>query len=164
MNSLRIARVVPVVLILGGVACTPPQMLVYSAGFSFSKYDFLVFGKPLPGQSTALYGMDVEVANLMARYNMKIIGDKEFASMRSEDKDRTLFVRFAISSYSPRYNLITLSFDDAQTDKTVASLTSQAKGNLFKPKDRTKALEAVSKPLIQALTNEKGLKVTNENK
>jgi len=160
MNRIRISLLSALPLLISGVSCTPPQAMVYSAGFSFSKYDFLVFGKPESGQTTALYGLDVEVANMMARYNMTVIGDKEYPAMKPEEKAKTLFVRFAISTFNKKENLITISFDDAITGKTVANLTSQAKGNLFNPSDRTKALELVSKPLSEALTNEKGLKVS----
>ncbi len=162
MNRSRFLPLSGLTLLAAGVSCTPPQAMVYSAGFSFSKYDFLVFGKPVDGQTTALYGMDVEIANMMARYNMTIVGDKEFAGMKPEEKTKTLFVRFAISTFDKKQNLITISFDDAVSGKTVANLTSQAEGNLFKPSDRTKALELVSKPLSEALTNEKGLKVTTK--
>ena len=161
MNRNRLLPLLAISLFVAGVGCTPPQAMVYSAGFSFSKYDFLVFGKPVDGQTTALYGLDVEVTNMMARYNMTVVGNKEAEGMKPEEKAKTLFVRFAISTFNKKENLITISFDDAVTGKTVASLTSQAKGNLFNPKDRTKALELVSKPLSDALTNEKGLKITN---
>ena len=162
MNRSRLLPFVAIPLLFASMSCTPPTAMVYSAGFSFSKYDFLVFGKPEGGQTTALFGLDVEVANLMARYNMTIIGDKEFLGMKSEDKAKTLFVRFALSTFNKKENLITISFDDAISGKTVANLTSQAKGNLFKPSDRTAALEVVSKPLSEALTNEKGLQVTTK--
>lgn len=161
MNRNRVLTLVGLPALLAGVSCTPPQTMVYSAGFSFSKYDFLVFGKSEGGQTTALYGLDVEVANMMARYNMTIVGDKEFAGSKPEDKSRTLFVRFAISTFNKKENLITISFDDTVSGKTVANITSQAKGNLFNPKDRTNALEIVSQPLSEALTREKGQKVLN---
>ena len=159
MNRNILLPTAALTLVLASVGCTPPTSMVYSAGFSFSKYDFLVFSKPSGGQTTALYGMDVEVANLMARYNMKIVGDREFTTLSQADKDKTLIVRFAISTFNKSENLITISFDDAISGKTVANLTTQAKGNLFKPADRTNALEIVSKPLTEALSNEKGLQV-----
>ena len=160
MNRKQLVPTIVLSLLVGGVSCAPPSMLVYSAGFTFSKYDYLVFGKSAEGQSTALYGMDVEVANLMARYNMKIIGDKEYPSMSHEDQAKTLFVRFAVANYNKKISLITISFDDAVSGKTAANVTSQAKGNLIDPSDRAKALETVSRPLIEALTHEKGLKVS----
>lgn len=161
MLQRRYLTLLAVPVLIAGVGCTPPQIMVYSAGFSFSKYDYLVFAKPAQGTTTALYGLDVEVANLMARYNMTIIGDKEFPGLKPEDKERTLFVRFAVTSSSKKINLITVSFDDAISGKTVANVTSQSDGDLFQPKYRTRALERVSQPLSEALTREKGLKVTS---
>lgn len=160
MNKAGFLSLIALPIIIVTTGCTPPQLMVYSAGFSFSKYDSLVFGKPLLGQTTALYGIDIEIANLMARYNMTIVGDKEYSDLKADEKLKTLFVRFAISTFSKKENLITISFDDAVTGKTVASVTSQAKGNLYNTSDRTNALERVSKPLSEALTHEKGLKVT----
>jgi len=146
-------------VLLAGASCSQPSVLVYSAGFSFSKYDFLVFAKPIDGQTTALYGMDVEIANLMARYNMKIIGDKELPNLSLDAKAKTLFVRGAISTFNKTKNVITISFDDAITGKTVANVTASSAGNLYKPNDRNNALEAVTQPLIEALSREKGLAV-----
>jgi hypothetical protein len=162
MTPKRFLPLAAIPLLLASVSCTPPTALVYSAGFSFSRYDFLVFGKSLPGQTTALYGMDLEIANMMARYNMKIVGDKEYEKLSPDDKTRTLIVRGGISTYNNKSNLITISFDDAVSGKTVANLTAQAKGDLYNPKYRTKALELVSKPLAEALSREKGLKIINE--
>ena len=165
MNRNRLLSLAAFSLLVGSVSCTPPQTSVYSAGFSFSKYDFCVFEKPGTGTTTALFGLDVEVANLMARYNMTIIGDKEQPGQKAEDKARTLFVRFALQTFNGgKGNLITISFDDAVSGKTVASITSQAKGSLFEPKNRTKALEAVSLPLSDALTREKGLTIQKSKK
>ena len=159
LNKLAMASVT-VSAALVTIACQSPQVMTYSAGFSFSKYDFLVVGKPIPGQTTALYGMDIEVANLMARHNMKILGDKEYVDLKPEDKLKTLFVRFSLTTFNTKKNLIAVSFDDAITNKTVANLTAQAKGDMYDPKVRLEALETVSQPLSQALKREKGLTVS----
>ena len=53
-----------VVLLLA--ACTAPSMLVYSSGFTFSNYEYVVIAKPDGrGTSSSLYGTDVELANLL---------------------------------------------------------------------------------------------------
>lgn len=159
--AYRLALCLTGVLVLGGVSCTPPHRMVYSAGFSFSKYDYLVVAKPATGTNTSMYGMDIEIANLLARYNMKIVGDKEFPALSDADKKRTLFTRFAVVSNSKKDNLITVSFDDAVSGITVASLTSRAKGDMFDVSDRNKAMESISTPLIDAIAREKGMSVTD---
>jgi len=56
--------------------------------------------------------------------------------------------------------MITISFDDANSGKTVATLTAESDGDLLDPDDRSKTLTGLTKPLAEALTREKGLKVT----
>ena len=163
MNTSRLMPIVAMPFLFASLNCKHPALnfMVYSAGFSFARYDFLVFGKPEGEQSATLYGMDVETANLMARYNMTIVGGKEFAALPSENKAKTLFVRYAVSTFNKDKNIITISFDDAISGKTVASLTSESDGDLLDPDDRAKALAGLTQPLADALTREKGLRVTS---
>jgi len=150
-----------VITILG---CATPNRLVYSSGFSFANYDYLVIartaGKDAP---TALYGMDVEFANLMSRYNMKVIGDKEYEKLPPELQKRTLDARMSVTASNKRI-LFAVSFDDAVTGKTEASITAFAKGNIFDVDARTKAFESVSDTIIKALQQDKGLRITDEKK
>jgi hypothetical protein len=142
---------------LGG--CSSPNRLVYSSGFTFADYDYIIINKPdSPATSTSLYGMDVEIANLLAKYNMNVIGDKEFLISSTDNKKRTLIARMAISASDKRI-VMTVSFDDAVTGRTRSSVTSGAKGDIFDGSDRNEALEAVSKLLVDALRTDKGLKI-----
>ncbi|MEI7534857.1 MAG: hypothetical protein WCK57_10860 [Verrucomicrobiae bacterium] len=141
---------------------TPPSRLVYSNGFSFSNYDYLVVAKSEGRDtSTALYGMDIEFANLMSRYNMKIIGDKEYEKLPPETQKRALDARMSVTASNGQI-LFSVSFDDAVTGRTVSSITTQAHGNIFDVYDRTKAFEAVSDTIIKALKQDKGLKITDQ--
>lgn len=116
-------------------------------------------GKPEEKTAPSLYGMDIELANMLTRYNMKIIGDKEYQTLTPSQKDRTLLARMSLVATSKKENLISISFDDAVSGKTVASVTAKAKGDMFDVSDRTKAMESVSDALIQALQRDKGLSV-----
>ncbi len=110
---------------------------------------------------TALYGMDVELANLMSRYDMKIIGDKEYETLAQDQKQQTLFARMSLISSDKNDNLISIAFDDGVSGKTVASLTSRARGDMFDSSDRTRAFERVSNELLEAIKRDKGLSVTD---
>src|ERR1700681_952665 len=100
-------------LALTMTACATTNMLVYSSGFSFANYDYVVIAKP-DGRdtSTSLYGMDVEFANLMSRYNMKVIGNKEVDKLGPEVQKRTLDARMSMSASNKRIQF-SVSFDDA---------------------------------------------------
>jgi hypothetical protein len=151
------ALVVATILIAGCAS----QRLVYSNGFSFANYDFLVVGKPGgDNPSTTLYGMDIEFANVMSRYNMKVIGDREFAEFPPEMKKRTLFARMSMSA-GDKHIQLTVSFDDAVTNKTVSSITSENRGNIFDNGDRDKVFASATKVITNALQHEKGLTVTD---
>jgi hypothetical protein len=145
-------------------ACATPNRLVYSSGFSFANYDYIIIGKP-DGQATAtsLYGMDVEFANLLSKYNMNVIGDKEFASMSAEKQKRTLVTRMSVSASDNRI-VFTVSFDDAATGRTGSSVTGSAKGDIFDGDDRGEAFESVSSTVVKALQKDKGLQITDEKK
>lgn len=152
-------------LVIGVVAlfgCSETYRLVYSNGFSFRNYDYIVVSKPdANATSTTLYGLDIEFANMMSRYNMNIVGDREYQGLSKEKQARTLLARLSLISTGSNANLISVSLDDGPSGKTVASITAKAKGDMFSAKDRTKALEAVSKALIQSLERDKGLTVTD---
>jgi hypothetical protein len=135
-------------------------MLVYSSGFSFANYDYVVIGQS-DGRdtNTSLYGMDVEFANMMSRYNMKVIGNKEFAQLPAEVQKRTLFARMSVSASNKRI-LLAVSFDDALTGRTGSSITTYTKGNIFKADKREEAFQSASDTIVSALQRDKGLQIT----
>ena len=145
-------------------ACSTPNRLVYSSGFSFANYDYLVVSKP-DGRdtSTSLYGMDVDFANLMTRYNFRVLGDREFEQMTTEQKKRTLIARISMSSASSRI-MLTVSFDDAVTGKTGSSITTFTKGDIFKTKYSDQVFESASVTIIQALQADKGIVIKDDKK
>lgn len=143
-------------------ACSTPNRLVYSSGFSFANYDYVVIGKPDgPNTNTSLYGMDVEFANLMGRYNFKVVGDKEYEKLPGDAQKRTLFARMAISAGGKRITL-SVSFDDAVTGRTGSSITTFQKGDVFDVKARTKVFEVASETIIKALQQDKGLIIRDD--
>lgn len=144
-------------LAFAGCASSPNRM-VYSSGFSFANYDYAIVGKTDGGTTTALYGTDVEFANLLSRYNIKIVGDKEFASLPREAQARTMFARVSISA-SGKLITLSVSFDDAVTGKTGANFTTLSKGKIFDGKARGKAFEDAARMVTKALEQDKSLMV-----
>lgn len=149
---------------LMATACSTPNRLVYSSGFSFANYDYIVIAKPdANGTSTSLYGMDVEFANLMSRYNFKVIGDKEIVDMSPDQKKRALFARISMAAAQKRITL-TVSFDDVVTGRTGSSITTYTKGDIFKTKYRDEVFESASVTIISALERDKGLVIREDKK
>jgi hypothetical protein len=150
------------VLVIALSSCATPSTLVYSSGFSFGNYDYVVVSKPDGDHSsTALYGMDVEFANLMSRYDMKVIGDKELATMPPAEQRRALFARMSLSASNKRI-LLSVSFDDVVTGKTESSITTYTKGNLFDVDARTKAFQNASDLIVEAMQKDRGLQITQQ--
>jgi hypothetical protein len=143
--------------------CHTDSMLVYSSGFSFSRYEYVVVAKP-DAQVTgaALYGMDVELANLLTRYNMKVIGNKEYESLSTDDKGKTLFARMSLSASKNKMD-VTVSFDDMVTGRTGASVTTYADGDIFDTDSRTQAFNDAAKAIINAFQHDKGLKISDSD-
>ena len=146
------------------VGCATPNRIVYSSGFSFANYDFIMITKPDPqSTTTALYGMDVEVANLMSGYNIRVVGDKEYEKLPNETQKRTLIARIAMTTGGKKI-MLTASFDDAVSGKTGASITTYTDGDIFDPKARTEVFEKASETIVKALQQDKGLVITNGKK
>ena len=165
VQSKIIASLALVLLAVGLEGCrTPPNRLVYSSGFSFANYDFLVIGEP-DGKvtSTTLYGMDIEFGNLMSRYNMKVVGNKEYETLPLDKQRRTLFVRLSIVATGNDI-LMSVSFDDAVTGRTCSSITGRSSGDIFNIKERTRAFEILSRTITKALVTEKHLTVAQERR
>jgi hypothetical protein len=149
-------------LAIGITACATPNRLVYSSGFSFANYDYVIVAKPsATDTTTALYGMDIEFANLISRYNMKILGEKEYNTLPQDVQKRTLLARMSLSANRKKI-LFTVTFDDAVTGRTGSSITSITEGDIFNLDTRTEAFEAISKTIIKALKQDKGLKIQDE--
>ena len=144
--------------------CATPNRLVYSSGFSFANYDYVVIaksdGKDL---TTSLYGMDVDFANLVSRYGMKVIGDKEYQKLPPDMQQRTLNARISITAGNKRI-ILAVSFDDSTTGRPGSSITAFTKGDIFDLDDRTEAFETASITLVKALRQDKRLQVTDEKK
>ena len=138
-------------------------VLVYSSGFTFSKYQYVIVAKP-DGQATsaALYGLDVELANLLTQYNMKVIGDKEYSSLSTDDRSKTLLARMALSASKDKLE-ITVSFDDMVTGRTGASVTTYADGDIFDTDSRTDAFKSAAKEFVKAVQHDKGLKISQSD-
>lgn len=133
----------------------PPPRLVYSSGFTFANYDYVVVAKPDAGhQSAVLYGMDIDLANLLGRYNMKVVGDKELATMPASAQQRALVARFAMAA-DGRINTVTVSFDDERSNRTVASATAMVKGDIYNTEDRSRIFEALASVIVKALVHDK---------
>ncbi len=140
-------------------ACAAPQRLVVSNGFSFADYEYLVIAKPESAAAqNSLYGMDLEFANLLATYSLKIVGDKEAAAMSSADQHKTLVTRLGVSS-TDKLILMSASFDDVLTGRTLATISAREKGELADDGDRKDAFDALTEKLTAALAKDKGLAV-----
>ena len=160
---MLLRALLPVVLCATLQACATPNRLVYSSGFSFANYDYVFLAKPEGANAnTALYGFDVEFGNILSSYNMRLIGDKEYAAMPVSRQQRTLFARMAVASVDERI-VFSVSFDDANSGRTGANITSSTKGELFEEDDRREAFESVSATVIKALQQDKGLQISKDS-
>jgi hypothetical protein len=142
-------------LVFAVTACSTPPMPMYSRGFNFANYDYVVISKET---ITALYGLDIELANLLSRYDMKSIGDKELQTLPVDAQRRTLNTRMSVTENNKQI-LLSISFDDAATGRTGTNTTTYTKGKIFKPEDRTKAFASAAKIITRALEKDKGLQV-----
>ncbi|MDT0498517.1 hypothetical protein RM530_14290 [Algiphilus sp. W345] len=119
--------------------------------------------RPTSGTQSALYGMDVKLANLLGQYDIAQVGERELASMDAQDAKRSMIARLSFNSEG-KYIILSVIFEDAHTGRTGASLTSTEKGELFEAGDRDDIFKAMSKTLIQALERDNGLLTGEQTK
>ena len=135
--------------------CSSPHKLTYSSGFSFANYDSIVIERP-DAADGAVFGLDIEFANLFSRYGMKVLGQKEYEALPAEAKARTLVAHLEHITGKER-GLFSILFDDASTGKTLASVSGEAEGNMLDRDDRTEAFETISEALAEAIEKDRGL-------
>ena len=149
------ALVVAIITLAVLTGCSTPDKLTYSSGFSFANYDSVVIQRPTAAEG-AVYGLDIEFANLFSRYGMKVLGEKEYESLPAEAKARTLLVHLDHITGKER-GLFSILFDDASTGRTVASVSGEAEGNMLNREDRTAAFESVSETIAEAIEKDRGV-------
>ncbi|WP_373079782.1 hypothetical protein [Zhongshania sp.] len=137
------------------VACASNETVVYSNGFSFANYDYVVIERDT---NSAIYGMDLEFGNMIGAYNMAVVGSKEIENLPYEAKKRTLGVQLSVSGSSERI-MLGISFQDFITGRTVATIGSTEKGDLFDRDDRTEIFDLVTATVVAAIKRDKQLNV-----
>lgn len=138
-------------------ACASNETVVYSNGFSFANYDYVVIERDT---NSAIYGMDLEFGNMIGAYNMAVVGSKEIENLPYEAKKRTLGVQLSVSGSSERI-MLGISFQDFITGRTVATIGSTEKGDLFDRDDRTEIFDLVTGTVVAAIKRDKQLNVEN---
>ncbi len=141
--------------------CANPSRMVYSSDFSFDNYDYVFMEKPYSTNAvTSLYGMDIEMLDILDSYKLKIIGNKEYETLSDSVKDRTLSSRMSLGATAEKI-VMNISFDDAVTGKTGVSITNYNDGDIFDASDRRKVFEGLVETLSKAIEIDKGL-ITQE--
>ena len=137
------------------IGCASNETVVYSNGFSFVNYDYVVIERDT---NSAIYGMDLEFGNMIGAYNMAVIGSKEIENLPYDARKRTLGVQLSVSGSSERI-MLGISFQDFITGRTVATIGSTEKGDLFDRDDRTEIFDLVTSTVIGAIKRDKQLNV-----
>lgn len=79
---------------------------------------------------------------------MRVIGDREYEGLSSEVKKRTLNARMSVSATTNRI-VLAISFDEAFSGRTGASITSHTAGDIFDADARVAAFESLHLSLRQ---------------
>lgn len=145
------------VLLLAG--CASQDTVVYGSGFSFANYDYIVMERD---SNSAIYGLDLKLGNRLSGYNMKLLGDKEYEALGPEQKQRTLGAQLSISGGDDRI-LLGLSLQNLTTGRTVATIGTTEKGDLFDKDDREDAFDELTKAVTGAIERDKKLLVEKSN-
>lgn len=151
-------RFVCVVLLAVSASACHTERMIYANDFSFANYQYLVIDKPQGQGSPFLYSLDLDVGNVLSKYGLRVLGDKEAADLTDEQKRKTLIVRGAMDAQKDERMALSVSFDDYVTDRSLANMTATSKGNVYDADDRSKAYQRLQEALRQSIEQEKGLR------
>ena len=152
-----IASLVLVTLLLGG--CASQDTVVYSDGFSFANYDYIIVKQ---GNHSGVYGMDLQLANLVGRHNMHVLGDKEYENLPYDGKKRTLGAQLSVEGDEDRI-LLGLSLQDFLSGRTVATVGIAEKADLFDKADRDSAFQDLAEAVVGAIQRDRQLQTGVRN-
>jgi hypothetical protein len=146
-------------------ACSTPTRYVASRGFTFDRYDYIVSGpggggweNKYGGRSQTMFGLDIDINNYLASYNFNIVGYKEYESLTPQQQARTLDFGVSVAS-SIEQSVLTVSFNDAVTGRTMASFTQTADGDITDIHTREEILGKVMEKMTEIFSDARGLDV-----
>ncbi|WP_269619615.1 hypothetical protein [Zhongshania sp. BJYM1] len=129
------------------IACAGNETVVYSNGFSFSKYEYVVIEGD---DNSAAYGLDVAFGNIISDYHLAVVGSKEYENLPYAQKKRVLGARVSVKGDSDRI-VMGIAFQDYITGRTVASMGSSEKGDVFDRDDREEVFQLVMRSVATAI-------------
>ena len=147
-------------LLLGATlaGCSSPPRLTTSSGFSFAQVDTVAVAKATAADEAALYGLDIQLGNLLSHCQLHVVGEKDLEALAPEARARALVARLSLVTSDER-RLLSLAFDGAASHKTLASLTVVVRGDLLDARDRRDAFEPLAEAVIAAVERDKGVEI-----
>lgn len=138
------------------IACAGNETVVYSNGFSFAKYDYVVIERD---DKSAAYGLDVKFGNVISDYHLAVMGSKEYDNLPYAQKKRVLGARVSMSGDSDRI-VMGVAFQDYLSGRTVASMGTTERGDLYDKGDREKVFLIVFRSIAVAINEDRQNAIT----
>ena len=129
------------------LACAGNETVVYSNGFSFANYKYVVIDRD---DNSAAYGLDIQFGNAIADYHLAVVGSKEYDNLPYAQKKQVLGARVSVSGDSDRI-VMGIAFQDYLSGRTVASMGTSEKGDLFDKGDREDVFMIVFRSIALAI-------------
>jgi hypothetical protein len=129
------------------LACAGNETVVYSNGFSFANYKYVVIDRD---DNSAAYGLDIRFGNAIADYHLAVVGSKEYDNLPYAQKKQVLGARVSVSGDSDRI-VMGIAFQDYLSGRTVASMGTSEKGDLFDKGDREDVFMIVFRSVALAI-------------
>jgi hypothetical protein len=111
------------VVFLSIICCTTTSRFVSLSTEIGSLYKFGYISELLKyGGSPSLYGMDVEIFQLIGRTGIKMLGEGEIEKLTDEDKSKLFVIKYGVSSSSWE-SVVTISFFDYRSMRPLLNCT-----------------------------------------
>lgn len=133
------------------LACAGNETVVYSNGFSFANYKYVVIDRD---DNSAAHGLDIRFGNAISDYHLAVVGSKEYDNLPYAQKKQVLGARVSVSGDSDRI-VMGVAFQDYLSGRTVASMGTTEKGDLFDKGDREDVFLIVFRSIAIAINSDR---------
>ena len=130
------------------ISCSTDKTMI-AKGVNLNKYEYasIVKGQTIHGTET-----DIEIApgiyDAIESTRLKMIGDHRVNELAEVQKEKLVLVKYAATS-SQDESVLSVSFEDYMTGKTVASCRSSNKGAWTRQKDVDKAIRKLARRIMK---------------
>ena len=124
-------------------SCSTDKTMI-AKGVNLNKYEYasIVKGQTIHGTETDIE-IEPGIYDAIESTRLKMVGERRISDLPSEQKEKLVLVKYTATS-GPEESILTVSFEDYMTGKTVASCRSSNRSAWTRQKDVDKSIRKLA--------------------